>query len=509
MGGGEACLHCRLRTGRRHRADGAARGGKGLRRAGVLLRGGGRRRAASVRRWTRRERAPRRPAPASGVDTARCARCAPTWWSSARAWAAPRRRSRSPAAASTCSCSSAGSGCRASRRTGRRSAVFAERRYKPAERWLDGAGRVVRARACTTSSAATRRSTARACRASASTTSARSSTTRAPRPPGRSPTPTSSPTTPRRSASTASTAPPARTPPGRGAARRSRIPAVEHEPYVADLAARLRAQGVRPASNAMGIDLRPGGRCIRSPTCDGFPCPLGAKSDAETCAIDPALATGHARLETGVRVAAASSRTPAAAASSACSPRTRAAPWRSPAAAFVLAAGAVNSAALLLASADEKHPDGLANGSGQVGRNFMMHNNAHIVAVDLDRRNDVDVPEDAVGQRLVPRRRRRLSARRDAADRQGAGRDDEDGGAARGAAPPAGPGRAPQRRVAGHGRGPPVARQPRDRRQRRADHHRARRPRDGAPTGACSGAPSASCGPRATTRSSRSASTSA
>ena len=56
---------------------------------------------------------------------------------------------------------------------------------------------------------------------------------------------------------------------------------------------------------------------------------------------------------------------------------------------FVLAAGAVNSAALLLASADARHPAGLANSSGQVGRNFMMHNNAHIVAIDLDRRNDV------------------------------------------------------------------------------------------------------------------------
>jgi len=56
---------------------------------------------------------------------------------------------------------------------------------------------------------------------------------------------------------------------------------------------------------------------------------------------------------------------------------------------FVLAAGAVNSAALLLASADDKHPRGLANSSDQVGRNFMMHNNAHIVAVDLNRENDV------------------------------------------------------------------------------------------------------------------------
>ena len=56
---------------------------------------------------------------------------------------------------------------------------------------------------------------------------------------------------------------------------------------------------------------------------------------------------------------------------------------------FVLAAGAVNSAALLLASADARHPRGLANGSDQVGRNLMLHDNAHIVAVDLRRRNDV------------------------------------------------------------------------------------------------------------------------
>jgi choline dehydrogenase-like flavoprotein len=79
-------------------------------------------------------------------------------------------------------------------------------------------------------------------------------------------------------------------------------PTLEHEPYIADLAARLREQGVNPSSNAMGVDRRPGGSCIRSATCDGFPCPLGAKSDAETCGIDPAIATGHARLQTGVHV---------------------------------------------------------------------------------------------------------------------------------------------------------------------------------------------------------------
>jgi choline dehydrogenase-like flavoprotein len=80
------------------------------------------------------------------------------------------------------------------------------------------------------------------------------------------------------------------------------FPAIEHEPYVAALAGRLRAQGVNPSSNAMGVDRRQGGLCIRCATCDGFPCRLGAKSDAETCAIDPAIATGRARLATGMRV---------------------------------------------------------------------------------------------------------------------------------------------------------------------------------------------------------------
>jgi choline dehydrogenase-like flavoprotein len=79
-------------------------------------------------------------------------------------------------------------------------------------------------------------------------------------------------------------------------------PALSHEPYIADLASRLRSAGVHPSANAMGVDRRYGGSCVRCRTCDGFPCPFGAKSDAGTCAIDPALATGHARLATGVRV---------------------------------------------------------------------------------------------------------------------------------------------------------------------------------------------------------------
>ena len=56
---------------------------------------------------------------------------------------------------------------------------------------------------------------------------------------------------------------------------------------------------------------------------------------------------------------------------------------------FVVSAGAANSAALLLASSSAEHPDGLGNSSGRLGRSFMMHNNAHIAAVDVNRHNDV------------------------------------------------------------------------------------------------------------------------
>jgi choline dehydrogenase-like flavoprotein len=51
------------------------------------------------------------------------------------------------------------------------------------------------------------------------------------------------------------------------------------------------------------------------------------------------------------------------------------------AAVFIVAAGAVNSAALLLKSANSDHPDGLANSSGLVGRNFMSHNSSVVMAL--------------------------------------------------------------------------------------------------------------------------------
>jgi len=50
----------------------------------------------------------------------------------------------------------------------------------------------------------------------------------------------------------------------------------------------------------------------------------------------------------------------------------------------VLSCGAANSAKLLLASANDSHPAGLANGSDEVGRNYMYHNSQAVLALSKE-----------------------------------------------------------------------------------------------------------------------------
>ena len=164
-------------------------------------------------------------------------------------------------------------------------------------------------------------------------------------------------------------------------------PALPHEPYVREIIDRFVEQGLHPSSTSMGVDIRPGGTCQRCQTCDGFPCRLGAKSDAETCALEPAVAGGSVRLLTGARIRTIELDEHGRVAR--LLGEVDGEPLTVSGGAFVLSAGAANSAAILLASRDDAHPLGVANSTGLVGRNFMMHNNTHIAAVDPRRRNDV------------------------------------------------------------------------------------------------------------------------
>jgi choline dehydrogenase-like flavoprotein len=164
------------------------------------------------------------------------------------------------------------------------------------------------------------------------------------------------------------------------------FPGLEHEQPIADAAKRLRRQGFTPSTLSLGVDLRQGGACIRCATCDGFPCRVLAKSDADVACVRPAVASGAVELLTHTyvkRVRTDDSGTHATGIDCVMGDR----PLTITAGAVVISCGAVNSAALLLRSANEHHPWGLANSSDQVGRNYMVHNNSIMVGINPLRRN--------------------------------------------------------------------------------------------------------------------------
>jgi choline dehydrogenase-like flavoprotein len=162
------------------------------------------------------------------------------------------------------------------------------------------------------------------------------------------------------------------------------FPAVPHEPPVQRAADALRRHGLTPSHIPLGIDLRENGSCIRCHTCDGFPCLILAKSDADVSCVRPAIASGSVELLTNAyveRVLTEGGR----ASGVQISKGGRDLEVR--AGTVVVSCGAVNSAALLLRSATAEHPDGLGNSSGALGRHYMVHNNTVMVGVSLTRKN--------------------------------------------------------------------------------------------------------------------------
>ena len=164
--------------------------------------------------------------------------------------------------------------------------------------------------------------------------------------------------------------------------------AVHHDPGIAALKGHWESQGWRPFSLPLGIKLDQAhpvtSTCIKCKTCGGYPCLLKAKSDARSIAIEPLLDTPNVTLLTGRKVIRLetdpSGRTVTEVV---CQTENGEERWSGDI--VVLAAGAVNSAAVLLASANAAHPDGLANGSGQVGRNYMFHTLTAVVSLTCDR----------------------------------------------------------------------------------------------------------------------------
>lgn len=163
-------------------------------------------------------------------------------------------------------------------------------------------------------------------------------------------------------------------------------PPITHEPRIQELADSLTKQGYHPFHAPTGVLLNEQDRnfsnCIKCDTCDGYPCLVHAKADAEVVCVRPALGHDNVDLVTGAEVVKLETSPTGREVTQVVVNRNGASETYS-GSIVVVSAGAANSARILLLSANDKHPRGLANGSDQVGRNYMFHNSQAVVALSV------------------------------------------------------------------------------------------------------------------------------
>jgi len=149
-------------------------------------------------------------------------------------------------------------------------------------------------------------------------------------------------------------------------------PPIEHAPIVSKLVRRIEQSGTRVSAIPRGLDYGLEGKCVLCSTCDGHYCQLDAKMDAEIAALRPSLATGNVQLMTetdclqvlttsdGLRVSGVLLR-------------HQGVEQVIHADIVAVCAGVTGSASLLRRSRTSKHPEGLGNATGCLGRYLAGH----------------------------------------------------------------------------------------------------------------------------------------
>jgi choline dehydrogenase-like flavoprotein len=184
-------------------------------------------------------------------------------------------------------------------------------------------------------------------------------------------------------------------------------PAFSNEPHMASIEQDVRRLGIHTFPIPLGLKLNEAdplaSKCVRCDTCDGYPCLVHAKSDSDINCIRQIMHLPNVTLMTNSRVTRLITNDAGTAVEAVevmhaggASPKDSTAPDGSraghaatyTAGIFAVCAGAINSAVILLASANEKHPNGLANSSDQVGRNFMYHQADALLALGTERNED-------------------------------------------------------------------------------------------------------------------------
>ncbi|MEL6553189.1 MAG: GMC family oxidoreductase [Cyanobacteria bacterium J06621_11] len=164
------------------------------------------------------------------------------------------------------------------------------------------------------------------------------------------------------------------------------FPPISHEPHIAKIGEILKEKGLHPAYQPLGLKLNEANKelseCIRCESCDGFPCMVNAKADGDVNGVRPTMMYPNVTLKTHARVNRLHTDATGKKVT-AVETEINGETHLFSAHLVVVCAGALNSAVLLLRSANEQHPNGLANSSDLVGRNFMRHKICAIVALGL------------------------------------------------------------------------------------------------------------------------------
>jgi choline dehydrogenase-like flavoprotein len=161
-------------------------------------------------------------------------------------------------------------------------------------------------------------------------------------------------------------------------------PPVNQEPRMQEIFDGLKQHGLQPFPLPLGIKLNQSNlaqsECIRCDSCDGFPCLVRGKADAEVNGINPALSYANVTLKTDAKVLrlhTSESGREVTGVETEIENQT----YLFKGDIVIAACGSINSAVLLLRSANDRHPRGLANRSDQVGRNYMKHLTTAMVAL--------------------------------------------------------------------------------------------------------------------------------
>ena len=172
-------------------------------------------------------------------------------------------------------------------------------------------------------------------------------------------------------------------------------PPVPHGDRIARLARDLEGLGHQPFHLPMGVRLNEDDdpdepfllrelyKALGYEAFDGYPDLTGMKADAETICVRPALEHDNVHLRTGATVTRLHTDASGGAVTGV-EFETDDGTETVTGDVVVVSCGAINSAALLLRSANDAHPNGLANRSDQVGRNYMAHNNSALLALSKE-----------------------------------------------------------------------------------------------------------------------------